>query len=250
MQQGSLAPPPSLDDLLDDGPVALFLDFDGTLVEIAPTHDSIQVPVGLPRALERLSRRLGGKLAMVSGRSLGDLASHIGDPAIARAGSHGADCRLADKARIGNEPRKLSPKVVAELETLVSQSMGASLETKSHGAAVHYRARPEIEDDLIAAAQGIAGAHGLSVKRGKCVVELLAGSTDKGDAVRTLMTHSTFAGSRPVFVGDDVTDEDGFVAAKEFGGFGIHVGGSRETEACYRLGEPDDVYQWLGLEIE
>ncbi|MEP3052495.1 MAG: trehalose-phosphatase [Erythrobacter sp.] len=250
MQQESFAPPPSLDDLLDRGPVALFLDFDGTLVEIAPTHDSIEVHVGLPRELEELSARLDGRLALVSGRSLENLASYIGHIAIAQAGSHGADCRLADSTRIGTNPRKLSSAIRADLEILVSQHSGASLETKSHGAAIHYRARPEIEGDVVAAAQAIAKDRGLSVKRGKSVIELLANSTDKGDAVRALIAHATFAGSRPLFVGDDLTDEDGFAAVKEFEGLGVLVGGSRESEACYRLSDPHDVHQWLGLELE
>ncbi|WFL77788.1 trehalose-phosphatase [Altererythrobacter arenosus] len=250
MQQYPLAPPPSLDEIRSDGAAALFLDFDGTLVDIAPTHNAIEVPADLSRDLEYLSSRLEGRLALVSGRSLEDLASHIGELAIAQAGSHGADSRLADGSRIGAEPRTMPLEAVEQLKALVEGDDGPSLEIKTHGAAVHYRARPEIEDEVIAAASEIAARHGLAVKRGKCVIELLADTRNKGNAVHSLMAEAPFVGSRPIFIGDDFTDEDGFAAVKDFGGLGILVGGSRETLACYRLESPHEVHRWLGLEIE
>ena len=245
----NLPTPPPLDALVRDGPVAMFLDFDGTLVEIAPTHDTIRVPHILPAALERLSRKLDGRLALVSGRSLENLATHLGNLAIAQAGSHGADCRLASGERVGSTPRAMSPSVIAALEELVRRYEGATLETKNHGVAVHYRARPVIEPQVVEAAEDIAASHDLSVKRGKCVIELLSDNADKGEAVRAFMSERAFASARPIFIGDDVTDEDGFAAVKEFAGLGVLVGGSRVTKACYRLDGPKDVYSWLGLEI-
>jgi len=217
--------PPSLEDLRNGGPIALFLDFDGTLVEIAPTPDSIMVPEWLAAGLEQLTADLDGRLALVSGRSLENLASHIGELCVAQAGSHGADCRLANGTRVGTVPKAMPPLVVDALEALAGNHHGASLETKSHGAAVHYRGHPDIEAEVVAAAEAVATKFGLAVKRGKCVVELLPESADKGRAVRALMADEAFAGSRPIFIGDDVTDEDGFAAVKEFAGLGIIVGG-------------------------
>jgi len=250
MQQAPLAPPPSLEDLQSEALLSVFLDFDGTLLEIAPTHDSIEVPESLPRALEALSASLSGRFAIVSGRSLDDLASHLGTLEVTQSGSHGAESRLANGERVGSEPPTLFREVIADLEQLVAATPGASLESKKHGAAIHFRARPEIEDEIATAASAIAEKHQLATKRGKCVVELLADSASKADAVRALMARAPFAGSRPVFLGDDLTDEDGFSAVKEFGGSGIQVGGSRKTEACYRLASPRDVRRWLGLGIE
>ena len=250
MQQEKLTPPPSLDDIRCEGAAALFLDFDGTLVEIAPTHDAIDVPQDLRQELESLSRRLEGRLALVSGRSLEDLVSRVGKLSVAISGSHGADSRLADGSRVGSEPRTMPKDAVEELKALFGGDEVPSLEIKSHGVAVHYRAQPGIEDEVIATAGDIAARHGLTVKHGKCVIELLAESTSKGHAVHSLMAEAPYVGSRPIFIGDDLTDEDGFAAARELGGLGILVGGSRETLACYRLESPQEVYRWLGLEIK
>ena len=251
MQHASaLAKPPPLDTLRAKAPVAVFLDFDGTLVEIAPTHDSIAVPDGLAGALLSLAKTLNDRLALVSGRSLDDLTSHLGALAIAQAGSHGADCRLINGQRVGNMPKAMPKEVLVVLEELVSRSNGLSLEVKSHGAAVHYRAQPEIEDEIVHTATAIATQANLTVKQGNCVIELLSEHTDKGQAVREFMGHEPFYGSTPIFIGDDMTDEDGFEAVKEFAGFGVIVGGSRQTEACYRLDSPQHVYRWLGLEIK
>ena len=138
----------------------------------------------------------------------------------------------------------------ADLAALTRDFAGATIEAKSHGAALHYRAIPDAEDAIVAAALVVAGQHDLATKRGKCVIELLSERTDKGSAVRQMMEHEPFAGAFPVFIGDDVTDEDGFRAVNEAGGAAILVGDARATEACYRLASPQDVYHWLNLEIE
>lgn len=244
----SLPVPPQLATLTGEGPVALFLDFDGTLVDIAPTHDSIHVPSGMSGALEKLSASLDKRLALVSGRSLDNLALHLGSIAVAQAGSHGADSRLADGRRVGAEPRTMPKGVVDALQRVADAYEGASLETKSHGAALHFRAKPELEPEILKAADALAVEYDLATKRGKCVVELLADRANKGIAVSALMREPPFAQALPVFIGDDVTDEDGFAAVIELGGFGILVGASRETKACYRLAAPQDVHHWLGLE--
>lgn len=244
---GAIGAPPPLGELAGAGPVALFLDFDGTLVEIAPAPDAISVPRALARRLERLSERLGGRLALVSGRSAVDIASHIGAPAIARAGSHGVERLRADGSPIGAEPVPLPGEIEQAVHDFADARPGARFERKSHGAALHFRAAPELEAEAIAFAEELALRHGLWVKLGKCVVELVQPGADKAGAVRAFMAEEPFAGSLPIFVGDDITDEDGFRAAREMGGFGVIVGARTDTLAKYRLASPAKVHEWLEL---
>lgn len=249
MQMGTTdgpAIPPSLIDMEAGGPIALFLDFDGTLVEIAAGPDAIVVPADLPTALGRLAQRFENRVALVSGRSLDDIAQHLGDVPITRAGSHGADCRRADGSVLGEGARPLDPQVVDQLASF-AQEQGLDLERKSHGAAIHFRRKPELEARAVGFAASVAETHGLDIKTGKCVVELVAKGADKGQAVRAFMASHPFAGSRPWFIGDDVTDEDGFAACKQLGGGGILVGHKHETVANFALPDVAGVYEWLGL---
>lgn len=242
----TLPPPPSLDLLGQSGPLALFLDFDGTLVDIAPTPDAIVVPTGLADGLHRLRDRLDGRLALVSGRALVDLERHLGSLAIARAGSHGSDCRAADGSVLGEAPARLPATVLEALDRFAAEH-GFDTEDKPHGAALHYRSNPSLELVGLAFADDIAGRHGLQVKRGKCVIELVHSSADKSGAVRSIMQAAPFRGALPVFVGDDVTDEDGMRAAAAMGGFGVAVGERPSDNARYSLESPAAVQHWLGL---
>lgn len=245
-QTAPLISPPHLADLVGAGPVALFLDFDGTLVGIAARPDAIEVPEGLGGKLERLSKRLGGRFALVTGRALDDLAKHLGSLAIARAGSHGADRRRPDGSILGAAPRGLDPETIAEVEGF-ARAYRLIFETKSHGCALHYRAHPEAAEAAAAFMHAIAAREGLALKTGKCVVELVHRGADKGGAVRAFMAQPPFAGARPLFVGDDITDEDGFAACVELGGFGVLVGDQRNTRAQFRLSDVDAVHNWLEL---
>jgi len=246
MSAETLPPPPPLATLLAGGEVALFLDFDGTLVEIASGPDAIEVSDNLAGRLETLAARVGSRLALVSGRGLDNIDQHIGVKNIARAGSHGAERLLADGSQLGDAPRPLEPETLEALKSL-SDKTGALLERKAYGAALHYRAAPETGPDIESAARAIAALHGLSAKSGKCVVELLYPGADKGGAVSAFMAIEPFVGSTPVFLGDDVTDEDGFAKAKELGGFGIAVGERQSQNADFRLDSVCDVYEWLEL---
>lgn len=241
-----LPSPPSLDALMRDGQVALFLDFDGTLIDIAPTPDSIIVPSRLAQGLHDLRDRLDGRLALVSGRSLLDLERHLGSLAIARAGSHGSDCRTADCGALGTAPAGL-PSAVLDAIYGFGAEMGFDVEGKPHGAALHCRSNPSLEPTGLAFAETIAGQHGLQVKRGKCVIELVPTGANKAMAVRKIMQVDPFIGSRPVFLGDDITDEDGMCAAKALGGFGVAVGERSSENARYALASPAAVQHWLGL---
>lgn len=239
--------PPILAELAAQGPLALFLDFDGTLVEIAATPGAIVVPGDFALRLETLSEAMSGRVAVVSGRSLVDLADHIGPMRVARAGSHGLERIRADHSRLGEEPRPIAPEIEQALHEFADSQAGMVLERKAHGAALHFRAAPGLQDVAHAFADRLAARFDLATKRGKCVVELVHPGADKAGAVTAFMQDSAFCGARPVFIGDDVTDEDGFRAARDLGGFGIIVGERRPTLAQYCLSSPEKVHEWLCL---
>ncbi|MCT2559347.1 trehalose-phosphatase [Tsuneonella sp. YG55] len=242
--RADLPPPPPLESLSDGGPASLFLDFDGTLVSLAGHPDRIVVPDGLPDLLADLSARLGGRLALVSGRSIADLERHCGTLAIACAGSHGGERRLGEGEPIARSG--VVPVAVQHELAQFARDAGLVHEAKTLGTALHWRTAPHWEERAQAFVDDLAARHGLAVKRGKFVAEVVAPGVDKGRAVAAIMQEAPFAGSRPVFVGDDVTDEDGFAACERFGGFGIAVGERKSPTARYALAGPDDVLAWLG----
>ena len=246
MSMSDLPQPPSLDDLLAEGRVALFLDFDGTLVEIAETPDGIDVPRDLNARICALETRLGGALAVVSGRALDDLESHTGPLSVACAGSHGSHCRAADGDDVGEPPADLSAEIRNKISDFAEEH-GFRLEEKTHGAALHYRSDPTLEGEGLRFAERLADEHAVVVKRGKCVIEFVASEASKASAVRAFMALKSFAGALPVFIGDDVTDEDGMRAATELGGFGVAVGERESENARYGLASPAAVHHWLGL---
>lgn len=246
MTETPLPPPPTLDALVEAGPVALFLDFDGTLVNIAPTPDGIDVPGDMAPRLGKLADRLKGRLALVSGRAIADLEKHLGTIRLPVAGSHGSDCRAADGTRLGDAPSALPEVLLARIAEFAA-AHGFSTEDKPHGAALHYRSDPSLEERGLAFAQEIAAEHGLALKRGKCVIELVEPGSDKAGAVSAFMQVPPFADAIPVFVGDDVTDEDGMRAAIAHGGFGIAVGERPSENAEYALASPAAVHHWLQL---
>ncbi len=246
MATANLPDPPALSDLMADGPVALFLDFDGTLVELADQPDGIEVPGDLLDRLHDLRDRVGGRLAIVTGRALDDLHHHVGACVLARAGSHGASCLKADGSRLGEEPTILADDAVRAMQDF-AQGRDLGFESKTYGAALHYRQHPEQEGDALEFMQGLAAKYDLELKRGKFVIELADSNSHKGDAVAAFLAEDDFTGARPIFIGDDLTDEDGFAGANACGGFGIAVG-ERESEAArYHLADVSAVHAWLNL---
>ncbi|RKF19176.1 trehalose-phosphatase [Altericroceibacterium spongiae] len=245
-EKSALPVPPPFEALRSNGSVAVFLDFDGTLVDLALTPDGIDVPPDLATRLEAFGQKLEGRLALVSGRATDNLEQHLGPLALARAGSHGIARFRADGSRLGKEPEGLPPAVYEALQTF-ADSQGFDLEIKTHGAALHYRGVPHQERDGLTFAENIAKQHALHVKRGKFVIELVRPGANKGGAVQAFMEEEPFRGAMPIFIGDDVTDEDGFNAVSRLGGFGILVGDRFPTEARYMLASPKEVFKWLGL---
>jgi trehalose 6-phosphate phosphatase len=228
---------------------ALFLDFDGTLVELAAAPDLIDVPAALPGLLARLSERLDGRLAILSGRSLADLdrhlGRHLGGSGIALSGSHGLELRLPDGRTLAPKAPDGLAAARAEVAGFAAGQEGLLVEEKPAGIALHYRQAPEQEAGVAAFLGALAERTGLILQRGKMVIELRAGGADKGDALRLLMAEPPFAGARPWFVGDDLTDEDAFAAAAALAGAGVLVGAPRETAARWRLPDVAAVALWL-----
>ncbi|MEL7189833.1 MAG: trehalose-phosphatase [Pseudomonadota bacterium] len=242
----SLPLPPALPSWAGAGRPSLFVDFDGTLVDIASGPDAISPLDGLAQMLGNLSDQLGGAFAMVSGRSIADIEKHTGPLSVAVAGSHGADVRLADGSTVGEPPQSMPDTMEAALRGFAAETE-LNFERKPHGGALHYRSAPDQEDAAKGFAAQVARDHGWTLQHGKCVVEVVAGRSDKGTAVEAFMGVAPFAGTKPLFIGDDLTDEKGFAACETFGGGGILVGDRASTAAHYRLPDVGSVHRWLGL---
>ncbi|HYD13688.1 MAG TPA: trehalose-phosphatase [Allosphingosinicella sp.] len=237
----SLLPP--LPALIDGA--ALFLDFDGTLVELADTPDAIAVPAGLAPMLERLRRKLEGRLAIVSGRSLADLERHLPLHGIAFSGSHGLELQLVDGTRLPLSVPIGLDDVRAKVDAFAAARPGLLVEDKPAGIALHYRLAPGEGAAADAFMTALAKERGMTVQRGAMVVELRPTGATKGDALKAFMTEPEFAGARPLFMGDDLTDEHGFAAAAGLGGAGILVGPARDSAARFRLGSVKEAARWL-----
>ena len=224
---------------------SLFLDFDGTLVEIAARPDAVSVEQRLRDLIQRLEKCLEGRLAIVSGRGAGNVCALLGGSNIIVAGSHGAELRWPDGRSITALPRRMDDAAQSLLQDLQQRLPGVLLEQKPLGLALHFREAPEAEAECQAAAREIAARTGLVLQPGKMVIELKPAGSDKGTAVRTLMSESPLSQGRPLFVGDDETDEAGFRAAADLGGAGILVGDARRTDASYHLPSVDQTLAWL-----
>ncbi len=240
-----LAEPP----LLDFGTDALFLDFDGTLVELCDRPDAVHVPETLIDTLHALSDRLNGRLALVSGRAI-EVLDGFGMTGLAAAGSHGSEWRLADGER-EYLPRPAGLDVAQQqFADFADTADGLLFEDKPLGAALHYRRAPRMRDAAHDLAQQLADDHNLHLQRGHDMVEVRVPGVDKGTAIGELLKLRPFAGYRPVFLGDDVTDEDGFEAVENAGGAAILVGEPRITHASYRLSGVDAVNEWLARSLQ
>ena len=210
---------------LDPDAIALLLDVDGTLVDIAPTPHEVHVPEELCRSLACLSERLGGALALVSGRPIADLDTLFSPLKLAAVGGHGAEMRLHDGKRVSTVA-PLPPALRQRLTAVATPGSGIIVEDKGYSVALHYRQALQQEPRLrehIAAARADFSGEALEVLPGKAMFEVKRPGIDKGAAVRALMTHAPFAGRRPVFIGDDVTDELVFAILPALHGIGFSV---------------------------
>ncbi len=218
---------------------ALLLDLDGTLLDIAPTPAAVRVPEELPATLRRLRARLDDALAIVSGRPAEQVDALLPGIAYAVAGEHGGAMRFAPGAAVARAPLPpVPPAWLSEAEALIAAHPGTLLEHKARGFVLHYRlapaAGPALERGLLALLDGQA-THVLMPAH--MAFEVKPRGADKGSAVAALLDRAPFAGRVPVYIGDDVTDEDAIRVARARGGLGLRV-----AEA---FGDAAGVRAWL-----
>jgi len=229
--------------------IALFLDLDGTLIELAPRPGDVVVAPELLSLVERLHTRSSGALAVVSGRPLDSIDRLLAPLHLPAAGTHGAELREATGAPVhllGQPlPGELRDRLSSIAKELQSQWHGVIIDDKGSAFGIHYRLAPEAEPALRKALDGLVLEEPWHILPGHCVYEIRAKDRTKGTAVQTLARAAAFAGRRPVFIGDDRTDLDGIAAAVALGGHGIAVGGLNAPGAEWTLPDVPAVHDWL-----
>jgi trehalose 6-phosphate phosphatase len=262
----NLAEAPLRDDMLpeeDDSPdavpvpaslvphldqTAILLDIDGTLLDLVPTPREVWVPPGLSKTLNRLLDRTSGAIALVSGRSLNDIDLIFAPEQFPAVGGHGAEIRLSqDNEAVATLAPPMDKELKRRLAAIAKLSPGILLEDKGYSLALHYRLAPHAEKAIYAAVSLIRADlpnAPIEVMPGKCVCEIKHSGFSKATAVRELMTHEPFKGRRPLFVGDDVTDESVFAIMPDLGGLAFSVG-RRAKGVAGHFDDPGDVRAWL-----
>jgi trehalose 6-phosphate phosphatase len=226
---------------------AVFLDADGTLLEIAPRPDEVAAAPGLVATLGDLFRSLDGAAAFVSGRRIADLDGIFKPLLFPAAGAHGLERRRADGTCVRFESAPFVNSIRRQLETALPDHPGLLLEDKGLTVAVHYRKAPELERDILDLARTLVAGRERDIRllEGKMVIEFQPLLADKGRAIHAFMAEPPFRGRRPVFLGDDVTDEDAFKEVNRLGGATVLIGLPRRTVARWRLPDVTSVHQWL-----
>jgi trehalose 6-phosphate phosphatase len=233
------APIPSLD-------WCLFLDVDGTLLDFTDTPAATVVDEELKTLLGDVAERLGGGVALVSGRSLAYLDALFAPLRLPAAGLHGVERRKASGGIQGASYVDAQLDAArAALARFVAANPGTLLEDKDRSLAVHYRMAPELESSVRQSVAAIVKPMGTNyhVQEGNMVLEIKPYGFDKGTAVKEFMHEPPFSGRKPVFVGDDLTDEGGFRAVEVFGGIAIAVGD--RIKGHWHLDNPSAVRRWL-----
>src|SRR3954463_12331963 len=227
---------------------AVLLDIDGTLLDLAPTPREVWVPPELSKTLNQLLERTSGALALVSGRSLNDIDLIFAPEQFPAVGGHGAEMRLSiDGEAVATHAPPMDKELKRRLAAIAKLSPGILLEDKGYSLALHYRLAPHAEKAIYAAVSLIRAdlpSAPIEVLPGKLVCEIKHSGFTKATGVRELMTHEPFRGRRPVFIGDDVTDETVFAIMPDLGGQAFSVG-RRAHGVAGHFDEPRDVREWL-----
>lgn len=231
----------------DPGDKAFFIDFDGTLVDIALSPEDVVVPPFLPPLLADLAEVHGGAVAILTGRAIATVDRFLAPLRLPGCGQHGLELRLPDGSTTGTRSIVEIAPVRLRLAALADRLPdGVLIEDKGLAIAVHYRGNPSagavVEAMVSRALAGVAGPFRL--RHGKMVVEVTLTGASKGTALRHLMATATFAGRRPIVFGDDLTDDEAFVAARAFGGVSFQVGARVDHRADFEVGGISDVH-WL-----
>ncbi|ARS54000.1 trehalose-phosphatase [Kushneria konosiri] len=235
-------------DLPESGQAwALFLDLDGTLVDLVDHPDNIAVDGALRERLETLTDLLDGAVAVISGRAIDDLDRHLKLSSLAMSGQHGAEWRNSQGDRqIAREHQKALDAVREKVRKQVERDDALYLEDKGASLALHYRNRPDAGDMLKQELDSMIEHYPdlLELHQGKFVFEIKGQGYDKGVALERFLAVAPFADRCPIFIGDDRTDEDGFRVVNARQGLAIKVGTGESVATC-RLTDPAAVHAWL-----
>jgi trehalose 6-phosphate phosphatase len=226
---------------------AVLLDVDGTIVDIAPTPVDVKVQPRLIKALRTIARETDGAVAFVSGRPLADLDRMFAPLKLAAVAGHGAEMRLSGNGKPSRYDTPIGGDLRGQFKAFVSKLDGIILEDKGYSLALHYRLAPQhaaAVREAVAAACAPYPADSIEVLPGKAVIEVKSAAFNKGTGIRELMRFPPFRGRKPVFVGDDVTDQAAFKVMPEFGGKAFSVGHKMKgLDGCFP--NPQDVREWL-----
>ncbi|HEY2248532.1 MAG TPA: trehalose-phosphatase [Bradyrhizobium sp.] len=232
---------------------AILLDIDGTLLDLMPTPREVWVPPGLRETLNGLLRKTSGALALVSGRSLNDIDLIFAPEEFPAVGGHGAEMRLStDGEAVASHAPPMDKELKKRLAAIAALSPGILLEDKGYSLALHYRLAPHAEKAIYEAVSLIRADlpnAPIEVLPGKCVCEIKHSGFTKATGVRELMTHAPFKGRKPMFIGDDVTDETVFAIMPDFDGVAFSVG-RRARGVDGHFDAPDDVRAFLSRLLE
>ncbi len=217
---------------------AFFFDVDGTLLELKPMPQDVVADAALRDLLRALAARNAGAVALVSGRAIADLDRIFAPLILPAAGLHGAEIRFPDGVRT-HTGAGIMDHARPDLARFVAAHPGLMLEDKGATLAVHFRQRPDLASDVLTCMRRFAPGDDIAVQEGKFVVELKPAGFDKGSAIASLLRHPPFAGRKPVFYGDDLTDEAGFSFVNKYGGLSVRIGQSDvPTQAQAHLDDP------------
>lgn len=243
--------PPSPQSLLqgDVKNYALFLDCDGTLIDIAPTPTEVRIPHGLVALLERLTQGLDGALALLTGRQLAEIDVLLSPAKPMAAGVHGAEVRIARGGQITQVASELPYALVEDVLRRIQKLPGIIAEPKGAGLAVHYRLAPHLKESLEAELRMLLTRYpdGLSLSPGRKLFEIIPAGHSKGTALDMIYALPQFAGRRPIMIGDDLGDVPAFSAATRLGGAGLRVAGEQFGHETVEFKGPAEVIAWLQL---
>jgi trehalose 6-phosphate phosphatase len=246
---------PRLDDTIEAIEIdlrraSLFLDLDGTLAEFESAPSLVGPSPDRSSLIARACAMLQGRLAVISGRPVADIDRILEGSSPCVAGVHGLERRSLTGFEAYAEDHPGLPDAVGAFTAVAKARPGLLVEEKPMSVALHYRNAPGAAEAVRELAQRLAETHGLVLQEGSMVAELRPPGPDKGDAIRRFMKEPPFAGSTPIFVGDDLTDEAGFAAAAALGGMGVLVGPPRPTAAASRIASPSQVLSWIGQSLD
>jgi trehalose 6-phosphate phosphatase len=230
---------------------AWFLDVDGTLIEIAHHPDAVSVGGRVLTTIGALARAASGALALISGRAVADLDRLFTPLHLPCAGQHGLERRdAAGRMHIAGGPSPALDLVRGELSRFTHTHPGSHVEDKGLAVALHYREVPQAAEEVLALGRDIARRYGdsLAIQPGKMVLEFRTPGADKGAAIAAFMAEAPFSGRRPVFIGDDVTDEAGFSEVNRRGGISVRIGEDAATAATFRMADVTALIGWLNGE--